>query len=202
MKRLLVVYDKNIKDKGRDSYLKAIKREIPSARIVNIGSEKINLPFDVDKILVLKPINHKGLVSELWLDNPDRDIEGIYTNQLTITAEAILRVLGEVENKTVVILNQSDVLGKPLAKELINQGANVISLNSSFNLVVTILYFIRPDILISASGDDNFIILEQFVSKIKTIVDLSDDVECENKITSIPTIEVLKDRLRWWNKKN
>ena len=196
MKRLLVVYDKNIKDKGRDSYLKAIKREIPSARIVNIGSEKINLPFDVDKILVLKPINHKGLVSELWLDNPDRDIEGIYTNQLTITAEAILRVLGEVENKTVVILNQSDVLGKPLAKELINQGANVISLNSSFNLVVTILYFIRPDILISASGDDNFIILEQFVSKIKTIVDLSDDVECENKITSIPTIEVLKDRLR------
>lgn len=196
MKDLLVIYDKSIKDKGRDSYLKAIKREIPEARIVNIGSEKINLPFDVDKILVLKPINYKGLVSELWLDNPDRDIEGIYTDQLTITAEAILRVLGEVKNKKVIILNQSDVLGKPLAKELINRGANVFSLNSSFNEIFWAFRYILPDILISASGDENFTILEPFVSNIKTIVDLSDDVETENKITSIPTIEVLKDRLR------
>ena len=196
MKDLLVIYDDKIKDKGRDSYLKAIKREIPSARIVNIDSEKINLPFDVDKILVLKPINHKGLVSELWLDNPDRDIEGIYTNRLTITAEAILRVIGHVKDKTIVIINQSVVLGKPLAKELINRGANVISLNSSFN-DYEIIENLDPDILISASGDDNFIILEQFVSKIKTIIDLSDDIDCRNKITSVPTIEVLKDRLRW-----
>lgn len=195
MKDLLVIYDDKIKDKGRDSYLKAIKREIPSARIVNIDSEKINLPFDVDKILVLKPINHKGLVSELWLDNPDRDIEGIYTNRLTITAEAILRVIGHVKDKTIVIINQSVVLGKPLAKELINRGANVISLNSSFN-DYEIIENLDPDILISASGDDNFIILEQFVSKIKTIIDLSDDIDCRNKITSVPTIEVLKDRLR------
>lgn len=200
MKDLLVIYDDKIKDKGRDSYLKAIKREIPSARIVNTYTlfHTNALVPRPDRILILKPIKDEDFkrCSMLFVADKLLDVEGIYTDQLTITAEAILRVLGEVKDKTVVILNQSDVLGKPLAKELINQGANVTSLNSSFNLVVTILYFIRPDILISASGDDNFIILEQFVSRIKTIVDLSDDVECENKITSIPTIEVLKDRLR------
>lgn len=196
MKDLLVIYDKSIKDKGRDSYLKAIKREVPEARIVNIGSEKINLPFDVDKILVLKPINYKGLVSELWLDNPDRDIEGIYTNQLTITAEAILRVIGEVKDKTILIINQSDVLGKPLAKELIELGANVISINSSFDGIGWIYPYLAPDILISASGDADFKIKDKFLKYIYKIIDLSDDIDCENKITSIPTIEVLKDRLR------
>ena len=201
MKDLLVIYDDEIKDKGRDSYLKAIKREIPSARIVNIGSEKINLPFDVDKILVLKPIDYKGLVSELWLDNPDRDIEGIYTDQLTITAESILWTLwneqgNDLTGKTVLIINQSDVLGKPLAKELIDRGANVISLNSSFDNLFNTLHFITPDILISASGNNNFKIPKSFVNLVETIIDLSNDVDVENKITSVPTIEVLKDRLR------
>lgn len=200
MKDLLVIYDDQIKDKGKDSYLKAIKKEIPSAKIINIGSEKINLPFDIDKILVLKPINHKGLVSELWLDNPDRDIEGIYTNQLTITADAILWTLwseqgNDLTGKTVLIINQSDVLGKPLAKELINRGANVISLNSSFDNY-EIIEKIDPDILISASGNDDFKLKGGYLKDIKTIIDLSDDVDTENKITSIPTIEVLKDRLR------
>ena len=195
MKDLLVIYDDQIKDRGRDSYLKAIKKEIPSARIINIGVNA-NLPFSVDKILVLKPMNYKGLVSELWLDNPDRDIEGIYTNRLTITAEAILRVIGEVKDKKVVILNQSDVLGKPLAKELIDRGANVFSVNSSFDEILIFLHNLTPDILISASGNNNFTISNYFLKEIKTIIDLSDDIDTENKITSIPTIEVLKDRLR------
>lgn len=200
MKDLLVIYDDQIKDKGRDSYLKAIKREIPSARIVNTYTlfHTNALVPRPDRILILKPIKDEDFKRStmLFATNKLLDVEGIYTDQLTITAEAILRVLGEVENKKVIILNQSDVLGKPLAKELINRGANVFSLNSSFNEIFWAFRYILPDILISASGDENFTILEPFVSNIKTIVDLSDDVETENKITSIPTIEVLKDRLR------
>ena len=194
MKRLLVIYDKNIKDKGRDSYLKAIKREIPSAKIFDRHYPSIPF-FWADKLLILRPMNYKRLVSELWLDNPDRDIEGIYTNRLTITAEAILRVVGEVDNKTIVIINQSDVLGKPLAKELINYGANVISLNSSFN-DYEIIENLDPDILISASGDDDFKLKGDYLKYINTIIDLSNDIETKNKITRIPTVEVLKDRLR------
>ena len=196
MKDLLVIYDDEIKDKGRDSYLNAIKREIPSARFFDINENTII--ENISKVLFLKPLDEKTAknAEKLLKNCPDYDIEGIYTNQLTITAEAILRVIGEVKDKKVVVLNQSDVLGKPLAKELINRGANVFSVNSSFDGIFWAFRYILPDILISASGDEEFTILETFVSKIKTIVDLSDDVECENKITSIPTIEVLKDRLR------
>ena len=200
MKDLLVVYDDQIKDEGRDSYLKAIKREIPSARIVNTYTlfHTNALVPRPDRILILKPIKDEDFKRStmLFATNKLLDVEGIYTDQLTITAEAILRVIGHVKDKTIVIINQSDVLGKPLAKELIERGANVFSINSSFDGIFWAFRYILPDILISASGDEEFSILEPFVSKIKTIVDLSDDVDCENKITSVPTIEVLKDRLR------
>lgn len=196
MKDLLVVYDDEIKDRGRDRYLKAIKREIPNAMFADIN--KYNVVEDPSKVLFLKPLDEKITknAEKLLKNCPDYDIEGACTGKLTITAEAILRVIGEVENKTVVILNQSDVLGKPLAKELINRGANVFSLNSSFNEISWVIRYIMPDILISASGDESFTIFDPFVANIKTIVDLSDDIDCRNKITSIPTIEVLKDRLR------
>ena len=193
MKRLLVVYDKNIKDKGRDSYLKAIKREIPRAEIFDVRDPIV--PRWGDKVLILRPMNNLYRTSEVWFSNSDRDIEGIYTGKLTITAEAILRVIGEVENKTILIINQSDVLGKPLAKELIELGANVFSINSSFS-DYKIIKNLNPDILISASGDDDFKLKGSYLKDIKTIIDLSDDIDYENKITSIPTIEVLKDRLR------
>lgn len=196
MKDLLVIYDDQIKDKGRDSYLKAIKREIPSAMFADVNENTVI--ENISNVLFLRPLNIKATkdAEKLLKDCPNYDIEGIYTGQLTITAEAILRVIGEVENKKVVILNQSDVLGKPLAKELIERGANVFSLNSSFDKVFRLLYFIRPDILISASGNDDFKIKGSYLKYINTIIDLSNNVDCENKITSIPTIEVLKDRLR------
>lgn len=196
MKDLLVIYDDKIKDKGRDSYLKAIKREIPSAMFADIN--EYNVVEDPSKALFLKPLDEKTTknAEKLLKNCPDYDIEGACTGKLTITAEAILRVLGEVKDKKVVIINQSDVLGKPLAKELINRGANVFSINSSFDGIFWAFRYILPDILISASGDEEFRILEPFVSNIKTIIDLSNDVDCENKITSVPTIEVLKDRLR------
>ena len=204
MKDLLVIYDDQIKDKGRDSYLKAIKREIPSARIVNTYTlfHTNALVPRPDRILILKPIKDEDFKRStmLFAANKLLDIEGIYTNRLTITAEAILRVIGEVENKTVIILNQSDVLGKPLAKELINRGANVFSINSSFDGIGWIYPYLAPDFLISASGDDDFKIKDKFLKYIYKIIDLSDDIDYENKITSIPTIEVLKDRLRWGGK--
>ena len=209
MKRLLVVYDKNIKDKGRDSYLKAIKREIPTARIIDLKdfySESIK-PLPNQRLLILKPMTKSdyGLSSFSFVNNPFLDIEGVFRGRIPITAEAILRKLFNQHNqnltdKTIIIVNQSDVLGKPLAKELINLGANVISLNSSFDKVFRLLYFIRPDILISASGSDDFKISGSYLKDIRTIIDLSNDIDYEDKITSIPTIEVLKDRLKWWRK--
>lgn len=196
MKRLLVIYDKEIQDKGRDSYLKLIKREIPSAKIC----DKQELKGDkekFEKLLILKPMKDEYYkpFTRAFENKPSIDIEGQFTNQLTITAEAIIRVIGPVDKKTVVIINQSDVLGIPLAKELIERGANVISLNSSYPCIDNLLTMTDVDILVSASGKYEFKLDRILTRMIDVKVDLSDDLEDPIKITIVPTVEILKERL-------
>lgn len=197
MEELIVIYDKEKRDRGRDSYIKAIKNQIPGVRVADVA----NLPeVRRNKLLVLKPMNdvdYETLKTFLKC-NPGRDIEGIGSGKLTITAEAIIRVIGPVDKKTVVIINQSDVLGRPLAKELIERGANVISLNSSYPCIDNLLTMTDIDVLVSASGQGEFELDRELTRMIDVKIDLSNDLEDPIKITSVPTIEVLKDRLKSW----
>ena len=197
MEELIVIYDKEKRDRGRDSYIKAIKKQIPGVRVADVAS----LPeVRRNKLLVLKPMNdvdYETLKTFLKC-NPGRDIEGIGSGKLTITAEAIIRIIGPVDKKTVVIINQSDVLGRPLAKELIDLGANVISLNSSYPCIDNLLTMTDIDVLVSASGQGDFEMDRELTRMIDVKIDLSNDLEDPIKITSVPTIEVLKDRLKSW----
>lgn len=53
MNNFIVVYDEEIEDRGRDSYLKAIKKNIPEAIIADVD----NLPdCTVRNVLALKPM--------------------------------------------------------------------------------------------------------------------------------------------------
>lgn len=197
MEELIVIYDKEKRDRGRDAYIRAIKKQIPGVRVADVAS----LPeVRRNKLLILKPMNdgdYETLKTFLKC-NPGRDIEGLGSGKLTITAEAIIRVIGPVDKKTVVIINQSDVLGRPLAKELIERGANVISLNSSYPCIDNLLTMTDVDILVSASGQGDFEMDRELTRMIDVKIDLSNDLEDPIKITSVPTIEVLKDRLKSW----
>lgn len=195
MEDLIVIYDKEKRDRGRDSYIRAIKKQIPGVRVADVANL---LEVRRNKLLVLKPMNdgdYETLKTFLKC-NPGRDIEGIGSGKLTITAEAIIRVIGPVDKKTVVIINQSDVLGRPLAKELIERGANVISLNSSYPCLDNLLTMTDIDVLVSASGQGEFELDRELTRMIDVKIDLSNDLEDPIKITSVPTIEVLKDRLK------
>lgn len=197
MEELIVIYDKEKRDRGRDSYIRAIKKQIPGVRVADVA----NLPeVRRNKLLVLKPMNDGDYetLKTFLKHNPGRDIEGIGSGKLTITAEAIIRVIGPVDKKTVVIINQSDVLGRPLAKELIERGANVISLNSSYPCLDNLLTMTDIDVLVSASGQGEFELDRELTRMIDVKIDLSNDLEDPIKITSVPTIEVLKDRLKSW----
>lgn len=197
MEELIVIYDKEKRDRGRDAYIRAIKKQIPGVRVADVA----NLPeVRRSELLVLKPMNdvdYETLKTFLKY-NSGRDIEGIGSGKLTITAEAIIRVIGPVDKKTVVIINQSDVLGRPLAKELIERGANVISLNSSYPCIDNLLTMTDIDVLVSASGQGDFEMDRELTRMIDVKIDLSNDLEDPIKITSVPTIEVLKDRLKSW----
>lgn len=195
MEELIVIYDKEKRDRGRDSYIRAIKKQIPGARVADVA----DLPeVRRNKLLVLKPMNDGDYetLKTFLKHNPGRDIEGLGSGKLTITAEAIIRAIGPVDKKTVVIINQSDVLGRPLAKELIERGANVISLNSSYPCLDNLLTMTDIDVLVSASGQGEFELDRELTRMIDVKIDLSNDLEDPIKITSVPTIEVLKDRLK------
>lgn len=199
MKSLLVFYDKSIEDKGRDSYLNGIQKNIPEAKIVDVSLGPDGYILDRDKVLILNPMKESTYLyfrHKLWKYYPEKDIEGAHTEDLTITAEAIIRSIGPVRGKTVVIINQSEVLGVSLAIELINMEANVISLNSSYKCTEKLLGLTDIDILVSASGDENFKIDESFTKNIPVKVDLSNDLEDENVTRSIPTLKILKERLK------
>lgn len=204
MEELIVIYDKEKRDRGRDSYIRAIKNKIPGVRVADVA----NLPeVGRSKLLILKPMNdgdYETLKTFLKY-NPGRDIEGLGSGKLTITAEAILETIwsergNDLRGKTVVIINQSDVLGRPLAKELIDLGTNVISLNSSYPCIDNLLTMTDIDVLVSASGQGDFEMDRELTRMIDVKIDLSNDLEDPIKITSVPTIEILKERLE--NEKN
>lgn len=193
---MLVIIDKEIKDKYRNQYLNLIKKEIEEVEVVDFR-ESTTLK-NYKSILVLEPIGEKfkSQMKDFFTIYPEKDIEGSYTKKLTITAESILSVLPiNLKTKTIMIINQSEILGKPLAKVLIDRGANVISLNSKCDITFELLKT-RPDILISASGNKNFKINDEFLKNIPLKIDLSNDLITKDKITSIPTIEILKKRYK------
>ena len=205
MEKLIVIYDKEKTDIGRDKYIKAIKRQIPDAIIADVD----NLPdCTVRNVLALKPMaddTYKWIM-ELLEANPINDIEGAASKRLTITAEAVLRAIGDAYRKTIVIINQSEILGKSLARELLELGANVVSLNSDYTSLENLLTMTDIDVLVSASNNSDFTI-DRFLTKdIEIKIDLSEDLDDPNKITRVSTIEVLKDRLensnKWWEQNN
>lgn len=195
MEELLVLYDKDIEDKDRDLYLKSIEKNIENVSIYDVD----DIPnLIADKVLLLKPMEEDiySKLSQILKYNPKLDIEGSHSGELSITAEAVLKKLKNIKGKTIVILNQSNILGQSLASELVKLGASVFSLNSNFKSINNLLRDIDIDILISASGNKNFKIENKYLKNIDTLIDLSDDLESENKITRVDTVKVLRSRLK------
>lgn len=204
MKSLLVLYDSSCKSKGRDSYLKGIRKHIPTATFIDVKDHTHYIEYKQDYVLVLKPMDRHKLFNisyDIRKLCPEKDIEGVNTGKrLTLTAQALWQTIFErehdnIENKTAVIINQSQILGIPLAKHLIDWGVNVINVNSKYKDLDNLLAFTDIDILVSASGNYDFEIDRHLTRMINTKIDLSDDLEDPVKITHIPTIQVLAERL-------
>lgn len=204
MKSLLVIYDSSIVDKGRDSYLKGIKKHIPTATFIDVKDHTNYIEYKQDYVLVLKPMDRNKLFNisyDIRKLCPEKDIEGVNTGKrFALTAQALWQTIFErehknLESKTAVIINQSPTLGIPLAKHLIDWGVNVINVNSKYKDLDNLLAFTDIDILVSASGNYDFQIDRHLTRMINTKIDLSDDLEDPAKITHIPTIQVLKERL-------
>lgn len=211
MKRLIIFYDSLIKDKERDRYLKAIEKNIDNFELKDLavaGTGEVNI--NTARMLILKPYDEKRMTTmfeDFFKQYPQLDVEGTFTNKLTITAEAIMRAIDDnykddLRYTAFMIINQSNTVGIPLATELMKRGATVMSCNSRSEVFWGLEHF-APEIIISATNNKNFKISLPSLSKVtpKLIIDLSDDVDKEvnrdtKVIKHIDTIEILKERLR------
>ncbi|MET3616744.1 hypothetical protein ABID14_000364 [Peptoniphilus olsenii] len=218
MSRLVVVYDSLIKDKQRDIYLNKIKKEITNLKIIDLRQKREIPQFNKtkDKILLLKPLGYKHARRfnyDLLADNKQVDIEGAYSNQLSITAEAIIKTLEyelfNLDKKIIMVINQSKTVGQSLVLELMRKHSNVISFNSSVTKtdLSKVVNGGKVDAIVTASGNKDFKICKSVAKNVRLIIDLSNDVDSTTDayiIRSIPTIDILKKRLedKNWGYKN
>lgn len=104
------------------------------------------------------------------LVRPDKDVDGFSSanmgelclNQphfIPCTPSGILDILDfynyNVEGKSVVILGRSNIVGKPLALELINRGATVTVCNSKTNKTLLRSLCLFADVVVVATGHPN-----------------------------------------------
>ena len=140
---------------------------------------------------------------------PDKDIDGLTTLNIgryvaahyhpttfvPATATGVMKILEYIdyplENKNVVIIGRSLIVGKPLAMLLLQQNAAVTLLHS----YVTDLSFYtkHADVLISAVGKPN-LITKNFVKQGAVVIDVGMTKNSDNKFVG----DVLFDEVKDW----
>ncbi len=166
---------------------------------------KLNNDEKIDGILLQLPLpSHINYISVMSAINPKKDVDGFHPENVgnllfkdkgiySCTPQGIMELLNyyniSIESKDVVIIGRSNIVGKPLALMLINEGATVQVCNSKtkdlFHKVK------QADILISATGvprlikgehikDEAVVIdvgISEFEGKISGDVDFKDVIE-------------------------
>lgn len=130
-----------------------------------------------------------------------------YSDVLPATAASIVNILSyydlaEVKWKTVLVIWQSNLVGKPLANRFINNWSTVISANIYTTQESLVEYCQKADIIVSATGDLHFLDREYIYSdREQILIDVGygyinakaagdinfDDINLENKkYTPVP----------------
>lgn len=142
---------------------------------------------DVNGVILQLPLPQHLNASKLSsLVSPDKDVDGFSSanmGQLSLnephfipcTPSGILDILDyysyNVEGKSVVILGRSNIVGKPLALELINRGATVTVCNSKTSKTLLRSLCLFADVVVVATGHPNTINFHD-IRNVEVVVDV------------------------------
>ena len=124
---MLVIYDSSSADNGTYSYMNLMKKYINDVVFLDISTveniKRINLSTNLSSYIILKPMN-KDLIdilnNKLYTEYHLVNLEKV--SSLTITSEAILQEIPEdLKGKVVMLINQSETIGKSPFKGLIKR---------------------------------------------------------------------------------
>ena len=119
---------------------------------------QLPLPNNIDKYKVLNSIDKYKDVDGLCNSNKELLVKGV-EELVPCTALGIIKLLDnyniDFDNKNVVILGKSDIVGRPLSKLFLNRGSKVVVCDSRTEDIS--VYTKNADILVVAIGKKEYI---------------------------------------------
>ena len=160
-----------------------------SQEIINFLS-KMPLSLTYDGVIIQEPsgLSPDEREKALKIIEPTRDVDGFLPNSnfKPCTPKGILNIihqeyLGNLHGTTVVIIGRGELVGKPLAAMLIEEGATVISCNSKTKNLTSLIK--QADILVTAAGHRNLITADMLPDvRDILIIDAGINVDEEGKL--------------------
>lgn len=156
-----------------------------------------NLDKDVDGVILQLPLpDHLKQVQHYLINQIDwfKDVDGLTDKSVMrlwtdlrgvrpATAEGILRLLPEdLSGRTAVILGRSDLVGKPLAKMLMDRNATVTVCHSKTDHLVRARLMRNADIIVSAIGQPKSVIIPENINKKITYIDVGINRDVNGKL--------------------
>jgi len=173
------------KEVGINTNILDFKEDISEDEVID-AIEKLNEDKSVHGIFVQFPIpDHISSDKLINTLSPKKDIEGLHPNNLgrtmlgdefiiPITPLSVLTILDntriDLKGKDVLIVNHSNIVGKPLAILLLNRNATVSVCHVFSNDLER--YSKDADVLITAAGVEK-LIKKQHVKKGATVIDVA-----------------------------
>ncbi|MCD8204692.1 MAG: bifunctional 5,10-methylenetetrahydrofolate dehydrogenase/5,10-methenyltetrahydrofolate cyclohydrolase [Coprobacillus sp.] len=166
-------------DEGSNIY---IAGKIKDAQELGINVQHMKCPLDMreeDLLRLINDLNHNkdvhGIIVQLPLPpqinpahvkcaiDPAKDIDGFnpLSHFTPCTPRGILDYLKEeeieIDGKNCVVIGRSDIVGKPMAKVLLNENGNVTTLHSHTSKEDMKKYVAMADIIVIAIGHKHFL---------------------------------------------
>ena len=166
-------------DAGSNAY---VKGKLKDAAELGVSADLIKLPLDISQEELLKVIDelnndtiHDGFIVQMPLPkqidedtiklavSPKKDVDGFHplSSLSPCTPKGIMNYLHfegiQILCKNAVVIGRSNIVGKPMAKLLLKESANVTVLHSKTTLEDMSRYIANADIIVVAIGKKHFL---------------------------------------------
>ena len=166
-------------DAGSNAY---VKGKLKDAAELGINADLIKLPLDISQEELLKVIDelnnddvHDGFIVQMPLPrqinedtvklavSPKKDVDGFHplSSLSPCTPKGIMNYLHsenvQILGKNAVVIGRSNIVGKPMAKLLLKESANVTVLHSKTTFEDMSRYIENADIIVVAIGKQGFL---------------------------------------------
>ena len=166
-------------DAGSNAY---VKGKLKDAAELGIQADLIKLPLDTTEEELLKVIDklnndniHDGFIVQMPLPkqinedriklavSPKKDVDGFHplSDLSPCTPKGIMNYLHhegvQILGKNAVVIGRSNIVGKPMAKLLLKESANVTVLHSKTTPEDMTRYIANADIIVVAIGKKHFL---------------------------------------------